>query len=193
MCGDGSRSLDDSGRERRACTHLLRYLPTALSVFPFGEGLLLSSRSAHARGTGASVHRKKRHRPCRKQPSLGLPGDGRSRKGSILGLSEPALGLVQRPVGVCKARHGLPRHHLQPFDSQHLRIVRCLSQHASLTDVRPEGGKRSRHGASNLGNATSRLAASKARVGSRRPASASGVGGHVKSSSLRLGPWIGVS
>jgi hypothetical protein len=124
LCGDRRFGPDNIGRERRACAHLLRYLPTALSVFPFGEGLLLSSRSAHARRTGASVHRKKRHRQCRKHTGprlMGLRRDERKNNGSLMEPSQPRRCRGRRP------------HRMQPGEHRRelpCRHVQCLSQDA---------------------------------------------------------------
>ena len=109
LCGDCRFGPDNIGRQRRACAQLLRYLPTALSVFPFGEGLLLSSRSAHARGTGASVHRKKRHRQCRKHTGprlVGLRRDERKNDGSLMEPSSRAAAAEGALIGCSRGNTG---------------------------------------------------------------------------------------
>ena len=122
------------------------------------------------------------------------PADGRYR-GAIRAAPPPRAAPLRPARGA--ARAGAAASSAAVPASSHAR-KRALFGHAPPIDSGPLARSLrllavTRHGASNLGNATSRLAASKARVGSRRPATASGVGGHVKSSSLRLGPWIGVS
>ena len=140
LCGDCRFGPDNIGRERRACAQLLRYLPTALSVFPFGEGLLLSSRSAHARGTGASVHRKKRHRQCRKHTGprlVGLRCDERKNDGTLMEPSQPRRCRGRRPhrMQPGEYRRELPRRHVQCLSEDTRRSARHSSSLADASSV----------------------------------------------------------
>ena len=139
-CGDRRFGPDSIGRERRACAQLLRYLPTALSVFPFGEGLLLSSRSAHARGTGASVRRKKRRRQCRTHTDprlVGLRRDERKNDGSLVEPCEPRACRGRRPLRMQPGeyRRELPRRHVQCLCEDTRRSARHSSSLADASSV----------------------------------------------------------
>ena len=136
LYGDRRFGPDNIGRERRACAQLLRYLPRTLSVFPFGEGLLLSSRSAHAAGTGAGVHRKKRYRQCRTR-LVGLRRDERKNDGTLMEPSQPRRCRGRRPHRMQPGEHRreLPRRHVQCLSEDTRRSARHSSSLADASSV----------------------------------------------------------
>ena len=103
VCGDGSRSPDDSGRRApRVRPHLLLYLPGALSVLPLRRGAITILKVSACQRDGASVIERNGPGQCRTRTGVGLRCDrGHQPTAGIVGLSEPA---APRAVPLRRAR-----------------------------------------------------------------------------------------